>query len=78
MENENFYGWGPEDIERVKRWEILGYRIKRIEGSLFHLHHPRLKNSWYASNILELKNKQELINICRMNNAGLANYISSW
>ena len=23
MENEYFHGWGPEDTERVKRWEIL-------------------------------------------------------
>ena len=48
-ENENFYGWGDEDVERVKRWEILGYDIKRINGPLFHLHHGRYGNSWYGS-----------------------------
>ena len=40
-ENENFYGWGPEDGERVQRWESLGYRIHRSEGPMFHLCHPR-------------------------------------
>ncbi len=27
MENEHFYGWGPEDMERAMRWNTLGYRI---------------------------------------------------
>jgi hypothetical protein len=40
-ENENFYGWGPEDAERLKRMEILEEPTQRIEGPLFHLHHPR-------------------------------------
>jgi len=39
MENEKFYGWGPEDIERVKRWEILRYNVEKINGPLYHLHH---------------------------------------
>ena len=30
MENESFYGWGNEDGERINRWEILGYKNKRI------------------------------------------------
>ena len=39
-ENEHFYGWGPEDLERVKRMEILGYSVTRIKGDLYHLYHP--------------------------------------
>lgn len=27
MENESFYGWGPEDWERYERWKILGLKI---------------------------------------------------
>ena len=38
-ENEHFYGWGPEDLERVKRMEILGYSVTRIKGDLYHLYH---------------------------------------
>lgn len=40
-ENENFYGWGPEDLDRVQHWEAHGYRIHRSEGPMFHLCHPR-------------------------------------
>jgi predicted glycosyltransferase involved in capsule biosynthesis len=45
MENEKFYGWGLEDGERIVRWERLLYQIKRVEGPLFHLSHPRGLNS---------------------------------
>lgn len=44
MENERFYGWGPEDWERVERWKNLGYIMKTIGGPLFHLSHPRDMN----------------------------------
>jgi len=75
MENEFFYGWGPEDAERVKRWEILGYKIERIEGPLFHLCHPRNENSWFGSKEIEIKNRKELINICKKNTNELRHYI---
>lgn len=78
MENENFYGWGPEDVERVKRWEILGCRVKRVEGPLFHLYHPRKTNSWFGSKELEIKNRGELLKVCRMAKNELTNYISTW
>ncbi len=78
MENENFYGWGPEDVERVKRWEILGYRIKRIDGALYHLHHPRMLNSWFASQKLELQNRKELIKVCQMSHERVMSYVKSF
>lgn len=31
-ENKNFYGWGPEDAERVHRVEILGYSVSWVSG----------------------------------------------
>ncbi len=49
IENEEFYGWGPEDFERYERWKILGYRMHRAEGPLFHLTHSRGMNSQYRS-----------------------------
>ena len=49
MENENFYGWGPEDWERVERWRNLGCRIKNTDGVLFHLTHPRDMNGKHNS-----------------------------
>lgn len=44
-ENEDFYGWGPEDYERFERWKNLEYKIYRSPGCLFHLTHPRGINS---------------------------------
>lgn len=49
MENLNFYGWGPEDWERIERWKALGYRLKNITGNLYHLSHPRDINGRHNS-----------------------------
>ena len=49
MENENFYGWGPEDWERYDRWKNLGYKVLSVEGPLFHLTHPRDINGQHNS-----------------------------
>ncbi|MBN2597278.1 MAG: hypothetical protein JXR82_10885 [Marinifilaceae bacterium] len=76
-ENENFYGWGPEDAERVKRWEILGHHVERITGPIFHLHHPRKENSWYFSKEQEIKNRQEFIKICSMGKYELHAYLEN-
>ena len=45
LENEKFYGWGVEDGERYNRWKKNGYIIKRANGVMFHLSHPRGVNS---------------------------------
>jgi len=60
-ENENFYGWGPEDTERVKRLEVLGLTISYSYGALFHLFHPIGKNSWFANPFIERMNRKELL-----------------
>lgn len=49
MDNESYYGWGNEDFERNIRWNILGYRIFRSTGHLYHLSHSRGDNSKYPS-----------------------------
>lgn len=50
-ENELFYGWGPEDWERIERWKRMGLRINRMDGPLFHLSHPRDQNGKHRSDI---------------------------
>lgn len=50
-ENENFYGWGPEDLDRVQRWEAMGYKIHRSKGPMFHLCHPRDENGGMRSRV---------------------------
>ncbi|MBN1186421.1 MAG: glycosyltransferase family 2 protein [Bacteroidales bacterium] len=75
MENEKIYGWGPDDYERVKRCEILGYKISWIDGPLFHLHHPRGKSGWFYSDEINIRSKQEFFKVCRMNRQELSDYV---
>lgn len=77
-ENEYFYGWGPEDAERVKRMEILGYPVYRAKGPLFHLYHPRKENSWYGNSQIEYKNRHEFLKVCSMSKDELKEYIETW
>lgn len=39
-ENEHYYGWGYQDSERYRRYQAYGYDIRRLAGTLYHLHHP--------------------------------------
>jgi hypothetical protein len=77
-ENMNLSGWGLEDIERVKRIEILGLPVYRSKGPLFHLYHPR--NQRQLDNDLqeEIKNRREFLKICRMSKDELTDYIKTW
>jgi len=77
-ENEHFYGWGPEDTERRERIFNLGLEVRRVSGCLYHLNHPRGKNSNFANRERALANRREYIKICRMNRDELEKYISTW
>lgn len=77
-ENEYFCGWGPEDQERFKRIEIMGYEVHRSCGGLFHLWHSRGVNSCFSDLELALSTKREFCKICAMNRMELEMYISSW
>lgn len=65
-ENESFYGWGPEDMERIKRMEILGLPIFRSQGALYHLYHPRGKNSGYIYKDIEIHNRKTFLKVCSL------------
>ncbi len=65
-DNENIYGWGLEDAERVKRMEVLGYPVCRTKGAMYHLWHPRGKNSWFANKETEKINRMEFSKTCAM------------
>jgi REP element-mobilizing transposase RayT len=45
MENENFVSWGPEDSERMHRFQKLGYKVEWLKNHIWHLEHPRSENS---------------------------------
>lgn len=38
-ENENFISHAPEDSERWTRFPILGFKVGRVKGQLFHMDH---------------------------------------
>ena len=77
-ENENFYGWGPEDAERFKRMEILEEPVSRVSGALYHLHHPRGINSTFGNDERDKSNVKELLKVCRMSTLELQKYIVGW
>ena len=60
MENENFYGWGPEDFERYDRWINMGFNVYNNPGSMYHFTHPRDLNGRFNS-----KRQVELTNFER-------------
>lgn len=49
MENENFIGSAPEDLERHDRYVKLGYKVGRIDDLIFHFEHSRGMNSYPIS-----------------------------
>ncbi len=77
-ENERFTGWGPEDVERYRRLEILGKRPTRTQGSLFHMNHPRGLNSGDNDTATMTSTKSELFKVCAMEKDQLMEYISTW
>ena len=78
-ENEHFYGWGPEDAERVHRMEILGFPVHRVEGApIYHLWHPRGKNSCIHNKQQVLLNWSEFVKVCSMDCSELQTYIETW
>ena len=78
MENESFIGWGPEDIERLKRLTILNLPVSRVAGCIYHLYHPRKLISGYVGQSQNLSAKKELLRICRMSMVDLLKEIAGW
>ena len=77
MENEYFISFGPEDVERFDRFTLLGYDIRRVKGSLFHMNHFIGANS-SSRNPHFKANHRELDKIHRMTAEQLREYIDTW
>ena len=60
MENEAYYGWGNDDFDRYARFCESHLTIYRCDTPLFHLFHPRGKNSQYNTNFQRNKSDSEL------------------
>ncbi len=78
MENENMVNYGPEDVERVKRMNILGYKIGRVKGMCYHLDHWVGPNSGAPGNPHYGANYAELERISKMTNQELLQEITTW
>lgn len=78
LENENFYGWGIEDGERIRRWDILDLKFQRINGPMFHFTHPRGINSNFHSNESQIRSMKEHLRITKMTKVELEDEISNW
>lgn len=78
-ENEHFTGWGPEDVERLRRVQIMGHQVKWTEkGKAYHLYHPRNENSRFFDEETAIKTRKELVKVCSMNKEELSEYIKTF
>ena len=78
MENERIYGWGPEDLERLKRITILGLPVFRVRGDLYHLWHPRGLSRMNVDPKREAMCYREYLKVCSYSREELLNYIKTW
>lgn len=77
LENENIIGWGFEDFERIDRVKILEHNYARVNGTCWHIEHPRGINS-STQNPHWANNEKELYKVRAMNKEELQNYINQW
>ena len=70
-ENEGFYGWGPEDAERIKRMEILELPVARVQGPLYHLYHSRIPDKGVDNEAKFQYNQKIFLNTCKMTKSEL-------
>lgn len=78
MDNQNIYGWGIEDGERVTRWIRLGYKYKRIQGNLYHLTHSRGINSTFYTTEDRNSKIKELNRIRNVDKEELRKEVTHW
>lgn len=77
MENEHMISFGPEDVERFDRFTLLGFDIRRVKGSLFHMNHFIGTNSSFRNPHFKA-NHRELDKIHAMSAELLRDYVDTW
>ena len=77
MENENFISWGPEDSERYNRYHILGLKVQRIQGGIYHMDHFVGENSSPTNKFFK-HNEREFLKIATRSKAQLQEMINTW
>lgn len=69
VDNEEIYGWGPDDKERYYRLKKKGFKVFRTTTSLYHLYHSRNRNSSPASEYIRLKNQIKYLDVLSKRNS---------
>ena len=77
MENEYLIGWAPEDLERVERLDILGARVERVMGPIFHMDHATVAGRDHSS-VYHALSQAERERVADMSRAELETEIRSW
>lgn len=77
MENEHLISWGFDDDERYARARILGLRVLRVDGCVYHLNHHRGTDSSPANPQLS-NNRDEFQRISQMSSDQLRTEIARW
>lgn len=77
MENEFFISYGPEDCERYDRFSMLGYRIDRIKGPIYHFDHINGMDSG-SGHPHFIHNRKELEKIRSLDRVSLKRFIETW
>jgi Glycosyl transferase family 11 len=77
MENEYYRSYGNEDVERVFRWRMLGYRVGRINATLFHIDHFVGVDSTNQHKHGQ-ENRAEWDRVSKMDKKQLTAYVKSW
>jgi hypothetical protein len=77
MENEKMISYAPEDRERFLRFTTLGYKVKRINGPIYHLDHYRGPNS-SGANVHFKKNHKLYEEQKKLSKEELLQEVSTW
>ena len=76
MENENFISYGYEDNERPERFTKMGYKVGRVDGTIYHMEHARTMNSWFTNPHIQ-NNKDLYEKLSGMNDEELMTYYNT-
>ena len=77
MENEGYISFGNEDVERMWRFEKLGFRVERVGGILAHIdHHVGINSTITHPN--HASNQRVWQNISKLSTTELKEHVSNW
>jgi predicted glycosyltransferase involved in capsule biosynthesis len=77
LEHEGFKGYAAEDVERSLRLQKLGYRVGRLNGTLYHMEHVKITTSSEDHPYVQ-QNKDEFEKIKNMTPEALKEYVNTW